>query len=169
MFTKKPYGPVNCASCEKNIVNLQANPVDYHVWRKMPIRENTTDRIAKYGPGFSKILSNLKPEGLHNTSIDELPDLKTHVTQSPTEGMYKTISNKSSTNVFSTERKKTVRQSSNTKSRPTLQMNQQEMILAQLGEEKKPNNNRLNGFNSSKRIITNKSTDTLPMVGQNFK
>jgi len=22
MFTKKPYGPVNCASCEKDIVNL---------------------------------------------------------------------------------------------------------------------------------------------------
>jgi len=23
MFTKKPYGPVTCASCEKDVVNLQ--------------------------------------------------------------------------------------------------------------------------------------------------
>lgn len=59
MFTKKPYGPVACAACEKNLVNLQGLQVDYHVWKKLPFRE-PGERLARYGQGFSKILQNMK-------------------------------------------------------------------------------------------------------------
>jgi len=60
MFTKKYVGPVNCASCEKDIVNLLGQPVDYHVWKRLPFRE-PSERIARYGQGFSKILTMMKP------------------------------------------------------------------------------------------------------------
>jgi len=60
MFSKKPYGPVACASCEKNIVNLYGQQADYHVWKKLPFRD-PGERIARYGQGFSKILSHMRP------------------------------------------------------------------------------------------------------------
>ena len=59
MLTKKGYGPGNCASCEKDLVNIQGQPVDYYVWKRMPQRSQP-DRIARYGQGFSKLLSNLQ-------------------------------------------------------------------------------------------------------------
>ena len=59
MLTKKNLGPIACASCEKDLVNLQGMPVDYHVWKGMPQRD-TNERIARYGQGFSKILANLR-------------------------------------------------------------------------------------------------------------
>ena len=34
-------------------------PVDYHVWKGLPQRD-TSERIARYGQGFSKILANLR-------------------------------------------------------------------------------------------------------------
>ena len=46
MFSKKYVGPVNCASCEKGNVNLLAQPVDYHVWKRLPFRE-PSERIAR--------------------------------------------------------------------------------------------------------------------------
>lgn len=46
MFSKKYVGPVNCASCEKGIVNLLGQPVDYHVWKRLPFRE-PSERIAR--------------------------------------------------------------------------------------------------------------------------
>lgn len=61
MFTKKPIGPVTCASCEKNIVNLIGQQADYLAWKRLPFRE-PSERIARYGQGFSKILSMMKPE-----------------------------------------------------------------------------------------------------------
>lgn len=60
MFSKKYVGPANCASCEKGIVNLLGQPVDYHVWKRLPFRE-PSERIARYGQGFSKILTMMKP------------------------------------------------------------------------------------------------------------
>lgn len=36
MFTKKNLGPMACASCQKNLVNLEGMPVDYTVWKGMP-------------------------------------------------------------------------------------------------------------------------------------
>ena len=46
MFTKKYVGPVNCASCEKGIVNLAGQPVDYYAWKRLPFRE-PSERIAR--------------------------------------------------------------------------------------------------------------------------
>ena len=48
MFTKKPYGPGACASCEKNLINIIGMPVDFHAWKKLPFRD-PQDRIARYG------------------------------------------------------------------------------------------------------------------------
>ena len=42
MFSKKPLQGISCASCEKNVVNLQGMPADYYNWKKMP---QTKDRI----------------------------------------------------------------------------------------------------------------------------
>jgi hypothetical protein len=58
MFTKKNYA--NCASCEKEIVNLQGSKADHLVWNRLPFREGNSDRIAKYGQGFSKMLNLIK-------------------------------------------------------------------------------------------------------------
>lgn len=60
MFTKKYVGPANCASCEKGIINLIGQPVDYHAWKRLPFRE-PSERIARYGQGFSKILTMMRP------------------------------------------------------------------------------------------------------------
>ena len=77
MFTKKPFGPVNCASCDKDIVNLIGQPVDHYNWKKMPMR-NQPDRIARYGQGFSKLLNNLQyqqetivHQSLNQASMDD--------------------------------------------------------------------------------------------------
>lgn len=48
MFSKKHLGPMNCASCEKDLVNIIGQPVDYYVWKRMPQRSQP-DRIARYG------------------------------------------------------------------------------------------------------------------------
>jgi hypothetical protein len=63
MFSKKHLGPVACASCEKNLVNMHGNPADYHVWKKLPFRD-PSERIARYGQGFSKILSHMRPSDI---------------------------------------------------------------------------------------------------------
>lgn len=68
MFTKKPYGPVNCASCEKDIVNLEGTKAEYIVWKRLPFRE-PNDRIAKYGPGFSKMLNMIKTTDEHGNHV----------------------------------------------------------------------------------------------------
>lgn len=36
MFSKKPLQGLTCASCDKNLVNLQGLPADYYNWKKMP-------------------------------------------------------------------------------------------------------------------------------------
>ena len=48
MFTKKHLGPVSCASCEKDLVNLSGMPADFHNYKKLPFRD-PTERIARYG------------------------------------------------------------------------------------------------------------------------
>lgn len=69
MLTKKNLGPVACATCEKDLINLQGLPVDYHVWKNLPQRD-TSERIARYGQGFSKILANLRGEA--DTQFNQL-------------------------------------------------------------------------------------------------
>ena len=61
MLSKKNLGPIACASCEKDLINMSGLPVDYHVWKGMPQRE-VGERIARYGSGFSKILSTLRDD-----------------------------------------------------------------------------------------------------------
>jgi len=61
MFTKKPLGGMSCASCERNVNNLYGHIAEYQPWKKLPFRE-PSDRIARYGPGFSKILSMMRPD-----------------------------------------------------------------------------------------------------------
>ena len=46
MFTKKYVGPVDCASCEKGIINLNGLRADNVNWNKLPFRE-PTERIAR--------------------------------------------------------------------------------------------------------------------------
>ena len=60
MFTKKHLGPMACASCEKNLINIYGQAVDHYAWKKLPFRD-PGERLARYGQGFSKILSNMKP------------------------------------------------------------------------------------------------------------
>jgi len=83
MFTKKYVGPVNCASCEKGITNLLGTQADYLSWKRLPFRE-PTERIARYGQGFSKILTMMRPseplgggqskEDLHAASQSRSPE-----------------------------------------------------------------------------------------------
>mmetsp|Transcript_11511 Transcript_11511/g.17349 ORF Transcript_11511/g.17349 Transcript_11511/m.17349 type:complete len:95 (-) Transcript_11511:388-672(-) len=67
MFSKKHIGPFACASCEKNLVNLHGQAADHTAWKKLPFRD-PNERIARYGQGFSKILSHMKPNGGLSTS-----------------------------------------------------------------------------------------------------
>ena len=46
MFTKKPLKGLSCASCEKDIVNLQGRKAEYLPWGKFPFRD-PSERIAK--------------------------------------------------------------------------------------------------------------------------
>jgi len=49
--------------------------VDYYAWKRMPQR-GAPDRIARYGQGFSKLLSNLQftVDGMGNPSLHESLD-----------------------------------------------------------------------------------------------
>jgi len=82
MFSKRHLGPMACASCEKNLVNMYGQKADHHVWNKLPFRD-PSERIARYGQGFSKILSHMRPGdlmgspnrnglgGSHHQSVDD--------------------------------------------------------------------------------------------------
>lgn len=61
MFSKRPLLGNSCASCEKDLVNLQGIQADYTPWKQFPFRD-PNDRIAKVGQGFSRMLSMMKPE-----------------------------------------------------------------------------------------------------------
>jgi hypothetical protein len=93
MFTKKPLGGVSCASCAKDITDLQGKIADYQPWKRLPFKE-PGERISRYGPGFSKILQMLRPDRsietveLHghlrktseNNSIDDITDVNPFMT-----------------------------------------------------------------------------------------
>lgn len=46
MLAKKPLGGWSCASCQKDLINIEGNRVQYHPWAKLPQR-NPAERIAK--------------------------------------------------------------------------------------------------------------------------
>jgi hypothetical protein len=60
MFAKKPLQGWSCASCDKNVVNLQGLPADYYNWKKMP---QSKDRIPMVTQLFiidgTRILKNV--------------------------------------------------------------------------------------------------------------
>lgn len=60
MLSKKNFGPLHCASCDKNLSNILGKPVDFTVHKKMPAKESSNERIARFGQGFSKMLSNIQ-------------------------------------------------------------------------------------------------------------
>lgn len=66
MFSKRHLGPQACASCEKNLVNMQGNAADHYAWKKLPFRDPSSS-IARYGKGFSKILSYMQPSEQFST------------------------------------------------------------------------------------------------------
>lgn len=61
MFNRKHICGYACASCEKNLVNLYGKKIEYMPWGKMPFRD-PSERIARVGQGFSKMLSIISPE-----------------------------------------------------------------------------------------------------------
>lgn len=63
MFSKKPLGGFSCASCEKDLTNLYGKKVDFMPWSKLPFRD-PSERIARVGQGFSKMLSMIDPNQL---------------------------------------------------------------------------------------------------------
>lgn len=69
MFTKKPLQGNSCASCEKNILNLYGQQADYYAWKRLPFRE-PNERIARFGQGFSKILSLMKNDDIQPNVYD---------------------------------------------------------------------------------------------------
>ena len=72
MFSKKPFAGLSCASCEKDIVNMYGKRVEYMPWGKMPFRD-PSERIARVGQGFSKMLSMLKPDSLSRYDASKMP------------------------------------------------------------------------------------------------
>jgi hypothetical protein len=63
MFTKKPLGGTSCASCANGIVDLVGKKTEYMPWGKLPFRD-PSERIARVGQGFSKMLSMINPDQL---------------------------------------------------------------------------------------------------------
>jgi len=62
MFSKKPLGGTSCASCAKDIIDLYGKgKVEYLPWGKLPFRD-PSERIARVGQGFSKMLSMINPD-----------------------------------------------------------------------------------------------------------
>lgn len=74
MFTRKHICGYACASCEKDLVNLYGKKVEYMPWGKLPFRD-PSERIARVGQGFSKMLSIINPEQL--TRYDQMRQTST--------------------------------------------------------------------------------------------
>ena len=65
MLAKKPLGGWSCASCQKDLEKLMGRAAPYQPWNRMPYRD-PADRIAKAGPGFSRMLASIQPESFTN-------------------------------------------------------------------------------------------------------
>ena len=63
MLAKKPLGGWSCASCQKDLEKLMGKIAPYQAWNKMPYRD-PADRIARSGPGFSRMLATVQPDML---------------------------------------------------------------------------------------------------------
>ena len=65
MLARKPLGGWSCASCQKELEKLMGKVAPYQSWNKLPYRD-PADRIARAGPGFSRMLATIQPEFLTN-------------------------------------------------------------------------------------------------------
>ena len=65
MLARKPLGGWSCASCQKELEKLMGKVAPYQPWNKMPYRD-PADRIARAGPGFSRMLATIQPDSLTN-------------------------------------------------------------------------------------------------------
>ena len=78
MFSKRPLGGFSCASCEKNLINLNGKPPEFYNWNRFPPRD-PNERMARVGQGFSRMLSSMKPNPGHsvkpqNQYLEEQPE-----------------------------------------------------------------------------------------------
>jgi len=65
MLARKPLGGWSCGSCQKELEKLMGKVAPYQTWNRMPYRD-PADRIARAGPGFSRMLASIQPESLTN-------------------------------------------------------------------------------------------------------
>jgi hypothetical protein len=77
MFSKKGY---SCASCEKDLINLYGKKVDFMPWGKLPFRD-PTERIARVGQGFSKMLSMINPDQMSGMTRGMSQERVSHTAQ----------------------------------------------------------------------------------------
>ena len=61
LLSRKPLGGWSCASCEKGLEQLLGKKAAHTPWSRMPYRD-PQDRIARVGPGFSRMLSTVQPD-----------------------------------------------------------------------------------------------------------
>ena len=61
LLSRKPLGGWSCASCEKGLEQLLGKKAAHTPWQRMPYRD-PQDRIARVGPGFSRMLSTVQPD-----------------------------------------------------------------------------------------------------------
>jgi len=62
MFSKKPWNPWSCASCDSKLKDLPGALVDHKNWNKLPQRETSPGRMTqgKFGKGWTKWADNKK-------------------------------------------------------------------------------------------------------------
>lgn len=87
MFNKKHLCGYSCASCEKDLVNLYGKKVEFMPWSKLPFRD-PSERIARVGQGFSKMLSMINPDQLstYNRGMSQEPTANTAQNFYPAQG-----------------------------------------------------------------------------------
>ena len=56
VLATKPLGGWSCASCQKDLINLEAMPAKFYPWAKFPQR-SPIDKAGKIGQGYSKTIS----------------------------------------------------------------------------------------------------------------
>ena len=75
MIARKYLGGWSCLSCEKALEKLKGRLTGYQPWNKLPKRD-PADRIARVGPGFSKMLATFQPEMLSSASRQPIVNRK---------------------------------------------------------------------------------------------
>ena len=64
LLAKRPLGGWSCASCQKDLINIEGMRVPYYPWNKLPVRD-ATERIAKVLHSPSVGGTRLLPHAVH--------------------------------------------------------------------------------------------------------